>query len=170
MNIIIIVILLILCYTVYNVKHLENLLKSGKLMYSFSKSYKMSKVPFLTFTYTTDFEEQKELTFLIDTGANVNFILQNTIDDIKPDWKKDIEMDNDITTISGTIEQNKSVPLLINLNNYEFEDRFVITNNNVAFEQMSSDYHKPIVGILGSEFLKKYNFDIDYKNLNITLK
>ena len=169
MNLILILLTVLVVYNIYYTRKLTDNIYNTKNSFSFSKSYKTSRLPFMSFDCENDYEIYN-LTFLVDTGANTNFILKETIEKINPDWMKEVELDDDVMTISGVVAQNSSLMLTLQLNNCEFEDRFVVINNNDSFKQLTNEYGKQIDGIIGSEFLKKYNFDIDYKHLNITLK
>lgn len=169
-NILIFLLIALVLYNIYYTRRMSNNLLLNNNSFSFSKSFKTSKVPFLTFNYDDGINKPKELTFLVDTGANVNFIQKETVEKLDPDLFKNVELDDDVMTIAGVVEQNSSIMLTLSLSNCEYEDRFVLCNNNDSFKQLTNEYGKQIDGIIGSEFLKKYNFDINYKHLNITLQ
>lgn len=105
------------------------------------------------------YNETREVSLLIDTGAQVSFIKEEVVkkEEICESEKQKIR--GVISKVSGetlgTIEAN------LTINNEKFKHKFQVVN-----DQFSVGYE----GILGSDFLNNYNGCIDYENRIMTLK
>lgn len=111
--------------------------------------------------------DNKMCFFLVDTGSSLNLIKKTFIDELSEDIEI-IENQNQIHTAAGIVQSQ-----LINFN-IEYKSRkykqeeFNIAELNV-FEYHKDYYGYNIVGIIGSPFMKKYNWIINFDKMNIYL-
>ncbi len=161
-----ITVIILICLSIITPGRIKNMLNNNKYNISFKKAYKLSKIPLIEIE---NFENQKiePVAFLVDSGANTNFISKEFLEQFKPDFKKYIRYSDDVMSINGTMVLNQALQLNLNYNNTTLTDSFVVTENNPTFEYLSNEYGKKVVGIIGSELMRKYNFNIDFENLKI---
>lgn len=98
-------------------------------------------------------------TFIVDTGADVSIFKRTNV---HPDQMLDVS--NPIKIKGITNGQTSSIGLtntIILVNGHELEHKFHIVN---------SDFPIPADGILGRDFLTKYNCNIDYADWTLTIR
>lgn len=130
--------------------------------YSFAKAYEKTDLPFVSLMINGKYEW-----FLVDSGANINMIRESYFNSMtnKP---KVIVNENGIYTGSDMIE-SKHTKLTVSYVNAIFKNEtFSIAQLNV-FEANRDKYGMDIIGIIGSPFMKKYNWSIDYENMVINI-
>lgn len=130
----------------------------------FGDTFESAGVPFIKIEQVNGIELDN-CVMLIDTGANVNFIEEDIVKSCIPNYSKELEYDSDIMTIQGTLEMNKSLITTITIDNKELKDRFVVVDHSSTLDYIASDTDKNVIGIIGSEFMNKYGFNIDMKKL-----
>ena len=104
--------------------------------------------------------------FLIDTGATLSVIDSNALDKLA--YTK-AETTGSAYGVDGNIIPVEYARIELNHENTKFVDEFQIMRVN-GFDNIKESDKIEIVGILGSTFLKRYNFTINYKDLIISAK
>ena len=104
--------------------------------------------------------------FLIDTGATLSVIDSNALDKLA--YTK-VETTGSAYGVDGNIIPVEYARIELNHENTKFVDEFQIMRVN-GFDNIKESDKIEIVGILGSTFLKRYNFTINYKDLIISAK
>lgn len=127
----------------------------------FKEAMENEGMPLITFN-----QGRKKLTFLIDTGSNLSFIDPSILKGLKIEESN--SEDINIITGGGNKSSSKNVKIKFNYNKFNVEETFVINEMKENFDAAFSNYK--VRGILGSNFLQKYGYIIDYKNLNIYCK
>ena len=165
------VVILVGIFLYYNIKKVYNIISrptdigSDFIMFDFSKSMKKSGLPMIDFIVNGESQF-----FLVDSGANLNvidtaYVNQNT--ELLSNHKK---VNNVIESINGSAVSNQVIDLSFifqqDEKNYTgFEDKFVVSDDITAsFDAMGADSGFRPIGLLGSKFLEKYDWQIDYKN------
>ena len=129
---------------------------------SFAKAYERTDLPFVSLMINGKYEW-----FLVDSGANINMIKESYFDSM-PNKPEVVVNKNGIYTGSDMIE-SKHAKLTVSYVNAVFKNEtFSIAQLNV-FEANKEKYGMNIIGIIGSPFMKKYNWSIDYENLIINI-
>ena len=137
----------------YNNKHIINM--------PFKEAMKDAGMPLITFN-----QGKKKLTFLVDTGSNLSFIDPSILKGLKVEESNSENID--IITGGGNKSSSKNVKIKFSYNKFNIEETFVINEMKENFDAAFPNYK--VRGILGSDFLQKYGYIIDYKNLNIYCK
>jgi predicted aspartyl protease len=104
--------------------------------------------------------------FLIDTGATLSVIDSNALDKLA--YTK-VETIGSAYGVDGNIIPVEYARIELNHENTKFVDEFQIMRVN-GFDNIKKSDKIEIVGILGSTFLKRYDFTINYKDLIISAK
>lgn len=101
--------------------------------------------------------------FLIDTGATLSVIDSNALD--KLNYTK-VNVTGNAYGVDGNIIPVEYARIELNHDKVQFVDEFQIMRVD-AFDNIKESDNIEIIGILGSTFLKRYNFTVDFKDLMI---
>ena len=128
---------------------------------SIRESMNLVNLPVVTFE-----NNGNKYNFIIDTGAN-DSIINESCEDIlvTPHDTKNI--------VQGIIGENKkchTVTIEFTYKNMTFDSIFNVVNLKELFNTIKEDYGVTIHGILGTNFLDKYNYVIDFKDYIIYRK
>lgn len=142
----------------------EDLKRSNRKKISFKEALDLTELPVITFI-----GEGKKLNFLIDTGANNSILNESVANKMK---LKCEEFDGvETNTAGGNINLNKVTNLAIKFDDKrEYDERFLITDMDEAFNSVKAETGVMIHGILGSNFFAKYKYIIDYDSLALYVK
>ena len=134
-----------------------------KTVIPFKESVDLVGLPIATFV-----NNGVKLHFLLDTGSDDSFIVPSILDKLLI-LKKD-ETRTPIITGGGEMQSPGTVTLNISYKDHIFTNVFKINAMEDAFKDAFE--HKGIVvhGILGSIFFNKYNYILDFKELQATSK
>lgn len=103
---------------------------------------------------------------LVDTGATTNFIRQSIIQYVYPDYNKHILYGDDVMSVNGTMTLNKmlDIPICIG-ENLNCQIEATLLEHTESLDYLSKECECYVVGIVGTEFLKKHNIDIKFSML-----
>lgn len=143
---------------------LEDIKKSRREKISFKESLDLTELPVVTFICN-----RHKLNFLIDTGANNSILNASVADKMKIDVEEFEGVETN--TAGGTINLNKVANLSIKYSdNYVYDECFLISNMDEAFNDVKKETGVMIHGILGSNFFARYKYIIDYEALALYIK
>ena len=153
----IIITLLAVCGLALLVNHIEDSHKKTNLL-SFAVT-RASELPVVKL-YNND----KEFLFLIDTGSNYCVINKESLplldhSIIEGATGEAYGMEGNIIQLSYAYIPLHSVDGIL------FEGNFQVIDMSEAFGQLKENNGVEVVGILGSKFLRRYSFTVDFKNL-----
>lgn len=144
---------------------------------SFRNTYKGTKVPLIRLKV-----RGKYYYFLIDTGANTSIIDTKFYESLPPEIKGlSVQQDVHITGIGDKVEvkdgqekvirqtkQSESITLDMQFGPYKYEDTiFVIADLRAPFTYLERILHEPVIGLLGTDFIKKYKWNINFVDMSI---
>ena len=141
---------------------IEDNRKKNASKISFRESMDLTELPIITF-YNGD----KKLNFLLDTGSNVSHINSSVIhllDHTKTDQK------TDTIGMEGNKVSNDICKMTVYYRNQRFEEDFIISDLNDAFDIIKQEDGVQIHGILGSKFFEKYRYVLDFSELIAYIK
>lgn len=141
---------------------IEGIRKENGSKISFRESMDLTELPIITF-YNGD----KKLNFLLDTGSNVSHINSSVIhllDHTKTDQK------TDTIGMEGNKVSNDICKMTVYYRNQRFEEDFIISDLNDAFDIIKQEDGVQIHGILGSKFFEKYKYILDFSELIAYIK
>ena len=139
----------------------SNKTKKESLM-DFGTALDLTGVPVVTFK-----NNGNNYNFILDTGANYSII--NSIILEKFIYTKS----NSAHSLIGIEGNSKDVPCVnihLNYRDYNFKEEFQVVNMNSAFKNIKENTEITIDGILGSEFLRKHGYILDFHNLIAYIK
>lgn len=140
----------------YNKRYKENI--------SFKKYYQNLELPIISL-----YNNNIRLNFLVDSGSNISYIDTNIFNDYKLEYKK---LDKSINCfgLEGVETIGNYCEITFYFNKLKFKETLVMNDLSQAFNKIEERNNIRIHGILGSDFLMKYKYNIDYKNMIIYQK
>ena len=154
LNIIIIILMVIFIAIFINV--IEDHKNYKKI--SFKETMDLLNIPIITFTCN-----KKKLHFLFDSGSSYSHISPEAISYV---GKKSENVGKNIQTIGagGTLNNNKHCLLKLNYNGEVYDSDFIVTEQLAQqLESIKKDFNIEIHGLLGGDFLSKYDYVMDFK-------
>lgn len=109
----------------------------------------------------------KEFWFMLDTGANTSALNQAALSQFQT---KNLHLEGNVFGIDGNTINTTIVEAYFNIRkDVSIKETFQILDLNSALTQSSQLFGKPIIGILGSNFMKRYNLSIDLVNQKLCI-
>ena len=129
-----------------------------KIKVSFKDTMDKTGLPIVSFT-----QNDKHFEFIIDTGAEYSIVNSNSLKDLCY-----VELDESgvIYGIEGNKKETSSIGVVLYIDNYEFTEVFQIVDVS-GIDMINKLHNINVVGILGSTFLARYKFIIDYETLHV---
>lgn len=127
----------------------------------FKESVDLVGLPIVTFT-----NNGQKLHFLLDTGSDDSYIVPSVLDLLEVIEKGSTT--TPIITGGGNVESLGYVVLDIFYKNHGFRNMFKINPMEQALKDAFGDKGVVVHGILGSIFFNKYNYILDFKELQAT--
>lgn len=142
----------------------EDTKKSNRKKISFKEAIDLTELPVVTFI-----SKGRKLNFLLDTGANNSILNESVANKMK---LKCEEFDGvETNTAGGNINLNKVTNLIIKFDdNREYDECFLISNLDDAFNNIKAETGVMIHGILGSNFFTRNKYIIDFDSLALYVK
>lgn len=160
----IIFIILVAIFIGFIITFFEDIKKSKRKKISFKEAIDLTELPVVTFI-----SKGRKLNFLLDTGAN-NSILNESV---AKDMKLKVEEFEGIetNTAGGNINLNSIVNLDIKYDDKRiYNECFLLTNMDEAFNSVKAETGVMIHGILGSNFFTRNKYIIDFDSLALYVK
>lgn len=156
------IIFVVVCVLAVIINGIEDYCTSNSLVrWSFTDSMGRLKLPVVSLT-----NNGQSFNFLIDTGATLSLVDSNALDKLA--YTK-METTGNAYGVDGNIIPVEYARIELNHKKTKFVDEFQIMRVD-AFDNIKESNKIEIVGILGSTFLKRYDFTINYKDLIISAK
>jgi hypothetical protein len=137
-------------YYIYREKHIN------KTKMSFKESLDLTGIPVVTF-----YQGNNKFNFILDSGASTSCINEKFLNDIT------YETTDQKAYVWG-MEGNKIRADFVYINlyykNQNFVTKMLVTDLEAAFTSVKKDTGVTITGILGSDFLSKYKYVMDFKD------
>lgn len=108
----------------------------------------------------------KNLCFLIDTGATHNVLFSYVYEHFKDEFKTLDEKQN-IMGIEGHYEETPTIEATFNFEGIDYTSTFSVLDATDAIAQVQQETGVQIHGILGTQFLVKNKWIIDFKELTL---
>lgn len=108
-----------------------------------------------------------DLNFLLDTGANISVIDTNILSKLKYIKEDSI---SEVFGIEGNRQSVETVSIEFNKDTQSYKDIFQVMDMSAPFGFVEIESGIKIHGILGNEFLAKYGYILDFKNLEAYTK
>lgn len=119
----------------------------------FKTSMELSGLPIITF-----YQGEKAYNFLLDTGSNKSYINSKSDIDISKTGTRDVFMG-----ANGIDTDCEEVNIVMYRNEIKYEYSMFSADLNTAFTELKKEYGVTVTGILGCDFMDKYNYCLDFK-------
>ena len=123
-----------------------------KQVYSFKEAFNLTRLAVMTFR-----QDGKPYHFMVDSGSNVTYVDSNS--GIKVG--KTIAY-NDFISGTGT-GQYALCPVSLQLEDKEYSINAGVTDMKGSFDAVKQNFGVQLSGLIGTDFMKKYNYCIDFK-------
>lgn len=124
---------------------------------SIRESMDLISLPVVTFE-----NNGEKYNFIIDSGAN-DSIINEECDIVSTPHRQS----NDVSGISGETMKCSTVFINFKYKDKTFETLFNVINLSDLFNTIKENYGVTVHGILGTNFLDKYNYVIDFKDYKL---
>lgn len=154
-----IIILVILCLSaacIIMFWHIYNEKKINRTKMSFKESLDLVGLPIVTF-----YQGDKKFHFLLDSGASNNCINTKFLKILE---YSDTNKKSSVYGMEGNTVNTGIVVINLYYKGNHFSDEFISIDISKAFDEVKKECNIEITGILGSEFLSKYKYILDYKD------
>lgn len=122
-----------------------------------------SGLPIVTFS-----NNGQDFAFLLDTGSNYSIINSDSLSLMKHSIIEGAA--GEVYGMNGDIIRVNYAHITLKNNNITFEDNFQVVNMSNAFNLLKENQGVEIVGIIGSNFMNKYHFVLDFEKLTASAK
>lgn len=149
-----IIVLAAVCAVALIINYFE---KKNAQFISFRESLALADLPVVTF-----YQGSVKLNFLLDTGANLGAIDKGVSKSLI------VENTNRISKMSGIGGSISDVPIVNLTFTYKdrvFEDGFQVVDLSNTFSAIKSATGVTIHGIIGTAFMQKYKYILDFKEM-----
>ena len=156
--------LLIFCiiFIIYNV--IEGISIKRKTEFSFRELYEIAQLPILVGTVGNI-----KMYFLIDTGCAKSIIDSNSLSLLSPEDILDkIEYKSTVFGVGDSSKKlEQKVSLILNYNKVVVRQEFLVMDLSYSNKMFNKNTGININGILGNDFLGRYNYIINMEERNI---
>ena len=136
--------------------------RTEKLKFSLKESMDLTGLPILTF-----YQNENKLNFILDTGSNASVIDEEVSKQLKTTHTN---TKTNLTGIGGTSKSNNVVEIDFSYKDTKLTDLFQVVNMKDTFDAIKASTGVSAHGILGTEFLLKYECILDFENMIASAK
>lgn len=133
-------------------------MEDREIKVSFSDMFDKTGLPIISFT-----QNNRHFEFILDTGAKYSVIDFNSLDNL---IHIELKEKGVIYGIEGNKLETSSIGVILFIDNCEFTEVFQVTEIP-GIDIINNMHNVNVVGILGSTFLERYKFIIDYETLHV---
>lgn len=127
-------------------------------VFSFEDTMGIHKVPVISFEH-----KGKIVNFIIDSGASHSVINKSSLNEF--DFRLIENVEGKVYGVEGNAIETNLAYITLEKNGHKFQDIFQVMEVP-GLSKIKKDHNVEIHGFLGSQFLKKYQFLINYRHLN----
>lgn len=149
------ILLLLILGCIYYVYIPDTLLRVKKgQVFNFKQAIELSGLPIITL-----YQEGKAYNFLIDSGSNVSHIHSDS--DIKIDC-----FEEGTDSVGGLTDSKECQICTVTLyhDKHQFTSVFRHSDMSYVVQGIKEAYGVNIIGLIGTDFMDKYNYCIDFKD------
>lgn len=160
LSIINIILLVLLLATSVNI--IEKIVKEKKDKISFKESMDLTDLPIITL-----YNGKTKINFLLDTGSNLSHINRSYLSNLE---YQDLNVEQDTIGMEGSKVTSKVCKIQVFYKENRYEEEFVASDLDNAFNTIKQESGVQIHGILGNKFFEKYKYVLDFSNLTAYVK
>lgn len=124
---------------------------------SFRESMDLTNLPIVTF-----YQGDKKFNFLLDTGASLSVINQSALESIE---HTTLEGNGTLFGVDGVKRDVTYASINLTYKNSNYSENFQVLDIQNAIDQVKAESGVNMIGILGSEFFRKYKYILDFNEL-----
>lgn len=151
------IILLVVIAVAFIINAIEDKNRKTNLLH-FGDVINRSGLPVVTFS-----NGGKKFMFLLDTGSNYSIIDSNSLNQVEHSVIEGAT--GEVYGMDGSIVKISYAHIVLKGDNSTFEDNFQVVNMSNAFANLKENQGVEVIGIIGSNFMNRYNFILDFKDL-----
>ena len=155
------IILLVLLLT-FSVNIIEKIIREKRDKISFKESMDLTDLPIITL-----YNGKTKINFLLDTGSNLSHINRSYLSNLE---YQDLNMEQDTIGMEGNKVTSKVCRIQVFYKENKYEEEFVASDLDNAFNTIKQESGVQIHGILGNKFFEKYKYVLDFSNLTAYVK
>ena len=121
----------------------------------FKSSFDLTGLPIIVF-----YQGDRKYNFLIDSGSNLSYVDQNSHIEMQMTNNKDVFMG-----ANGTDMSCQYAHLKLYRDTLEYQTVVAVADLGQAFAELKSSYGVTLTGIIGCDFMNKYSYCLDFKEL-----
>lgn len=156
-NIILLVLLL-----AFSVNIIEKIIREKRDKISFKESMDLTDLPIITL-----YNGKTKINFLLDTGSNLSHINRSYLSNLE---YQDLNVEQDTIGMEGNKVTSKVCRIQVFYKENRYEEEFVASDLDNAFNTIKQESGVQIHGILGNKFFEKYKYVLDFSNLTAYVK
>lgn len=124
---------------------------------SFREAMDLTNLPIVTF-----YQGDKKFNFLLDTGATLSVINQAALESIT---HTTINETGELYGVDGVKREVSYASINLAYKNKDYTEEFQVLDMQEAIDQVKAESGVNMVGIIGSEFFRKYKYVLDFDEL-----
>ena len=124
---------------------------------SFREAMDLTNLPIVTF-----YQGDKKFNFLLDTGATLSVINQAALESIT---HTTINKTGELYGVDGVKREVSYASINLAYKNKDYTEEFQVLDMQEAIDQVKAESGVNMVGIIGSEFFRKYKYVLDFDEL-----
>lgn len=124
---------------------------------SFREAMDLTNLPIVTF-----YQGDKKFNFLLDTGATLSVINQAALESITHTTTNET---GELYGVDGVKREVSYASINLAYKNKDYTEEFQVLDMQEAIDQVKAESGVNMVGIIGSEFFRKYKYVLDFDEL-----
>ena len=124
---------------------------------SFREAMDLTNLPIVTF-----YQGDKKFNFLLDTGATLSVINQAALESITHTTTNET---GELYGVDGVKREVSYASINLAYKNKDYTEEFQVLDMQEAIDQVKAESGVNMVGIIGSEFFRKYKYILDFNEL-----
>ena len=124
---------------------------------SFREAMDLTNLPIVTF-----YQGDKKFNFLLDTGATLSVINQAALESI---IHTTTNKTGELYGVDGVKREVSYASINLAYKNKDYTEEFQVLDMQEAIDQVKAESGVNMVGIIGSEFFRKYKYVLDFDEL-----
>ena len=130
------------------------------LAVSFKQGFISPNIPIVTF-----YQKNKELNFILDTGSDENVVNKEALKELEHEMLEVSEKNKKILNGLGGGQEAQECTITFASEDAKYTEKFLVVDLSRPFESIRKQHCIPLHGMLGSNFLRRNNMTLDFKNL-----
>lgn len=124
---------------------------------SFREAMDLTNLPIVTF-----YQKDNKFNFLLDTGSSLSVINKASLDNI---IHHKSNKTGDLFGVDGIKREVSYASIDLTYKGYTYKEEFQVLDMQEAINQIKAESGVNMIGIIGSDFFRKYKYILDFNEL-----